>query len=64
MADKKNKLKFEEAMQELENIAKELESGKLDLEQSVSKFEEGMELSKECNLLLENAEKRAALCGI
>ena len=61
MADKKNKLKFEEAMQELENIAKELESGKLDLEQSVSKFEEGMELSKECNLLLENAEKRITI---
>ena len=49
---------FEETIKELEKIATELENGDLSLEDSVSKFEEGMKLSKQCNDLLENAEKR------
>ena len=62
MAEKKEKsLNFEEAIKNLEQIAKELEKGDLDLEASVSKFEEGMELSKKCNELLENAEKRISI---
>lgn len=48
---------FEETIKELEKIATELENGDLSLEDSVSKFEEGMKLSKQCNDLLENAEK-------
>ena len=39
----------------------ELENGDLDLEKSVSKFEEGMKLSKKCNEILENAEKRISV---
>lgn len=54
-------LNFEETMKQLETIAKELENGDLDLEASVSKFEEGMRLSKQCNELLENAEKRITI---
>ena len=46
---------FEETIKELEKIATELENGDLSLEDSVSKFEEGMKLSKQCNDLLENA---------
>ena len=62
MAEKKEKnLNFEEAIKNLEQIASELEKGDLDLEASVSKFEEGMELSKKCNSLLENAEKRISI---
>ena len=49
---------FEEMMQTLENISSELESGKLTLDESVKKFEEGIEISKECSKILENAEKR------
>lgn len=51
-------LTFEEIMKKLEEITMELENGDLDLEKSVSKFEEGMKLSKKCNEILENAEKR------
>ena len=51
-------IKFEDAIKELEKIAEELEKGDLNLDDSVSKFEEGMKLSKKCNSLLENAEKR------
>lgn len=54
-------LKFEEAMKELENIACELEKGDLSLEESVSKFEEGMKLSKECSDIIEKAEKKISI---
>ena len=52
---------FDETIKELEKIATELENGDLSLEDSVSKFEEGMKLSKQCNDLLENAEKRITI---
>lgn len=55
------KISFEETMDKLEEIATELEKGNLNLEESVSKFEEGMKLSKECSALLENAEKRITI---
>lgn len=51
-------LNFEESMQKLEQITKELESGELDLNGSMQKFEEGMKLSKKCNEILESAEKK------
>ncbi len=55
------KVSFEETMSKLEEIAAELEKGDLNLEESVSKFEEGMKLSKECSNLLEDAEKRITI---
>lgn len=58
MKENKN---FEEMMKDLEEIAKELESGNLTLDQSVKKFEEGMELSKECSKILESAEKKISI---
>ena len=54
-------VKFEEAMQELENIAGELEKGNLSLEESVSKFEEGMKISKKCSEIIEQAEKKITI---
>lgn len=54
-------IKFEEAIKKLEDISKELESGKLDLDESVSKFEEGMKLSKICTKILNEAEKKINL---
>ena len=60
--EKKNKEeKFEDSMNRLEEIAAELESGNLDLDASVKKFEEGMELSKKCNEELQNAEKKITM---
>ncbi len=54
-------IKFEEAIKKLEEIAKELESGELGLDESVSKFEEGMKLSKICTKMLNDAEKKINL---
>ena len=58
---KENNLNFEEAMKKLEEIANELEKNDLDLDSSVSKFEEGMKLSKQCSQMLEDAEKRISI---
>ena len=52
---------FEENMEELEKIVTELEKGDLNLDDSVSKFEEGIKLSKECNKILEDAEKKITI---
>lgn len=57
----KEKVNFEETMKRLEEIARELEKGDLDLDASVQKFEEGMKLSKQCNEILEDAEKRITI---
>lgn len=54
-------INFEENMKKLEEIAVELEKGDLDLDSSVSKFEEGMKLSKQCSQMLEKAEKKITM---
>lgn len=51
-------MNFEENVEQLEKIVQELEKGELNLEDSIKKFEEGMELSKKCNDILEKAERR------
>ena len=54
-------INFEDKMKKLEEIANELEKGELNLDESVSKFEEGMKLSKECSEMLEKAEKKITM---
>ena len=54
-------MSFESAMEELELIAKSLEKGDLNLDESVRQFEKGMKLSKKCSEILENAEKRISI---
>jgi exodeoxyribonuclease VII small subunit len=48
--------KFEECLQRLEVIVKEMERGDLPLEQSLKLFEEGIALSGSCRKELEEAE--------
>lgn len=57
MADKKSKT-FEESLNELENVAKDIERGDLTLEQAIEEFEKGIKLSKECTEILDKAEKK------
>jgi len=54
-------MNFEENMEELEKIVQDLEKGDLNLEDSIKKFEEGMELSKKCSEILEKAEKKITI---
>ena len=52
---------FEEQMEDLEKIVGELEKGELNLDDSVTKFEEGIKISKECNKILQEAEKKITM---
>lgn len=49
---------FEEALQQLESITQEIEQGKIGLEDSISKYEEGMKLVQYCRSVLERAEQK------
>ena len=55
------KKNFEEQIEELESIIKELEAGKLNLDESVEQFEAGMKISKECSKMLEDAERKITI---
>lgn len=48
---------FEELLNELNKIVEELEKGDLSLDESIKKYEKGMELSKRCTEMLENAKE-------
>ncbi len=63
MKDIYDDLDFEELMIELEKITTKLESenSKLNLDESVKLFENGMIISKKCNEKLENAEKKITM---
>jgi exodeoxyribonuclease VII small subunit len=49
---------FEEALERLETIVEQLESGELSLEQSIASYEEGVKLSRRLGATLDEAEKR------
>ena len=55
------KKSFESQIENLEKIVAELENGELSLDESVSKFEEGIKISKECNKTLEEAEMKITI---
>ena len=59
--EKERSLSFEASLEELERIVKELEKGDLPLEQSLSLFESGMQLSSQCKRQLEEAETRVEI---
>jgi exodeoxyribonuclease VII small subunit len=54
-------IKFEDALQRLEQIVDQLEGGDLPLEDSLKVFEEGVALARRCAKYLEEAEKRIEL---
>lgn len=54
------KLKFEEAMQRLQEIVGKLESGEESLEDSMKLFQEGAKLSAQCYQMLDKAEQQVA----
>ena len=53
---KKNTKSIESRLIELETILEELESGDLELDKALKKFEQGVKLSRECQKTLEDAE--------
>ena len=56
-------LTFEEALVKLEAIVSAIEEGDVPLEESISKYAEGIELVKKCRAILDRAEKKIQLLG-
>jgi len=52
------KLSFEQALQRLEQVVRELESGDLSLDAALALFQEGVDLARRCGLQLDEAEAR------
>jgi exodeoxyribonuclease VII small subunit len=46
--NKKVEINFEKALEELESIVEDLESGDLSLENSLKSFEKGIKLARQC----------------
>jgi exodeoxyribonuclease VII small subunit len=52
---------FEDAMLELEQIVSVLEKGDVALEDSITNFQHGIELSRYCSKKLDEAEKKISI---
>jgi exodeoxyribonuclease VII small subunit len=50
--------KFEQSIQKLELLVKNLEAGNLPLDEALTSFQEGITLVKQCQGLLSQAEQR------
>ena len=50
-------IKFEEKLENLEKIVKELEEGNVDLDDAINKYTEAMNIANECSEKLDNATK-------
>jgi exodeoxyribonuclease VII small subunit len=48
---------FEKALEELESLIEQLESGELNLDQSLQQFKRGVELTRHCQGVLEQAQQ-------
>lgn len=58
MNDKPQELPdFEKALEELESLIEQLESGDLSLDQSLQQFKRGVELTRHCQGVLEQAQQ-------
>lgn len=58
MGDNIQNLSFEQALAELEQIVKTLESGNIDLDKSIAQYERGEKLKQHCSQKLQEAEQR------
>ena len=52
---------FEKSIKELEETVNKLESGDTTLTESLELFEKGIKLAKECNKMLDEAEKKVSV---
>ncbi|NLP14794.1 MAG: exodeoxyribonuclease VII small subunit [Clostridium sp.] len=61
MTEKKEKMNFEESLQELEDIVRQLESGEYSLDESIKAFQRGVALSKDLSKILDDMEKKVSI---
>lgn len=60
---KKNKksFQFETALQELEELVEQMETGEMSLEDTLKHFEQGISLTRSCQQALKNAEQKVEI---
>lgn len=61
MSEPVENLSFEESLVELERMVRELEDGRLGLEDSLARYEQGVTLVRKCYAQLRQAEQRIQL---
>ncbi len=61
MARKKAALDFEQSLTDLQNLVERLESGELSLEDSLTAFEQGIRLTRDCQAALSQAEQKVQI---
>lgn len=57
----KEKQTFEQAMEKLEGIVERIESGQTGLAESITEYEQGVKLIRQCRTILDAAEKKIQL---
>ena len=57
-SNKDEELNFSQALQQLETLLGQLESGEVELEEAMELFEQGSALAERCRKMLANAEQR------
>ena len=55
-----SELKYEQAVERLERIVEQIESGQIGLEDALQQYEQGMALIQRCRAILSTAEQRIA----
>ncbi len=61
MPKKKQGYDFEKSINDLEQLVERMESGKLSLEESLTAFEQGIKLTRECQTMLAQAEHKVQM---
>ena len=54
------KEKFEDALEKLENIVREMETGEMPLDSALKSFEEGVRLIRFCSAKLDETQRRVS----
>src|SRR2546423_15688876 len=57
-------LTYEQALAELDSIIRKLESGSIDLADSIASYERGVVLASHCSSLLEQTERKLERLGL
>lgn len=58
--DSRKQPSFEQAIAKLEDIVEQIESGEVGLEQAIERYEQGQQLIKRCQGILDKAQRRIA----
>lgn len=61
MVKKKQDQDFEQSLTDLEQLVEQMESGELSLEKALKTFEQGIQLTRSCQTMLNEAEQKVQL---